>query len=116
MRPEASAIFNLSASSAASLLDYRAKTVGNTDNALLRHLRVNGKQDRVVLSQFRSPEIMKPLLACIGLLAMRAHDAAARRDPLVEKLLHDIPLIDAVGQAYAVALPVGPRPLGFGWQ
>src|SRR5260370_27991458 len=41
---------------------------------------------------------------------MRAHDAAPRRDALVEQTLHQRLLLDPVGQAHAVALPVGARP------
>ena len=43
---------------------------------------------------------------------MRAHDAASRGDPLVQKLLHDRHLVNPVRQAHAVALPIGTRPFG----
>ena len=62
-------------------------------------LRAFGVRQRPMLRQCR-----------VRRLAVAAHDAAARGDARVEHRLHHRALIDSVGQAHAVALPVAACP------
>ncbi len=44
---------------------------------------------------------------------MCAHNSPARRDSMIEHVLHYRALVSVFGKAHAIALPVGTRPLRF---
>ena len=70
----------------------------------------------MILRKLGLTQVMTLLFAGVRRLAMRAHDAASRRDPLIEKALHHRFLIDPIRQSHAVALPVGTSPFRFNRQ
>src|SRR3954449_8698580 len=79
---------------------------------LLAHLRVNRQQYRSILSEFGLTEIMARLPNGVSGFAVRAHDPPSCRDSLIEQALHHGALVKVVRQTHAIALPIGPGPLG----
>src|SRR3954452_21457336 len=82
----------------------------------LAHLGIERQQDALILGEFGLSKIMARSLVPVGSFAVRAHDAATRRDALVEQALHYRALVESVRQTHAIALPIGAGPAGLGRQ
>jgi hypothetical protein len=65
----------------------------------------------MILSELGLTQAVPALTIRVGSLAMRAHDAAASRNTLIEQLLQNGLLVHCAWQTQAVALPVRESPL-----
>ena len=91
----------------------RLEAIGDADLVVLCHLRVDRKQNRMILRELRLSQIMALFVARIRRLAMRAHDTTTRCDSLIEQTLHHRFLINPLRQPHAITLPIGTRPFWF---
>jgi hypothetical protein len=66
----------------------------------------------MVLGELGLSQVVRPLNVGARRLTVRAYYSAARRNCLIQQLLHHRSLVEPAGQTHAIALPVGPRPVG----
>ena len=77
-------------------LEFVSYCINNFNLFVFSHLSVDRQQNCVILSPLRFAQLVARLMPPITRFTMRTHDPAACRDTLVEQILHNPPLIDAI--------------------
>ena len=94
-------------------IDASAQCFHHTILLGVSHLGVERQQDAFILRTFRLRQSVPWRERGPGGFPMGTHDAAAAGNAIIKQGLHDRFLVAAGGQADAVALPIGSRPVWF---